>query len=203
MYNKNKLIKIGNFLGDIFILQGYFIGYSLRGGIILGVFPSFLAVVKVLTSIFYKENPDAMKYEFQNAYRENFKIANQIAWPTILFFGLLIYDYYINKQILQNGVLKIVLLILIIFMLILITHLPISILRFDLKIKEYFKQAFFLSLSSPLELFSIIASLVLIEIIFMKVPILILFMGAPLLALPFAWFSYNSVEKVLAKKEGD
>lgn len=197
----NKLIKIGNFLGDMFILQAYFIMYSLRGGIILGVFPSFLAVVDIISSKLYKDDSYILSYLFKNTYKENFKKANQVGWVILLAFTILLYDYYINKNVIENTLVGGILLILLILLIILTSHLPITLLRFDLSFKNYFKQALLIALSSPFELISVILSTLLIEQIFFRLPILILFLGAPLLAIPFASFTYKSIEKIKDKKE--
>lgn len=199
--NDNKFIKIGNFLGDMFILQAYFIMYSLRGGIILGVFPSFLAVVDIISTKLYKDDSYILSYLFKNTYKENFKKANQVGWVILLAFTILIYDYYINKNVIENTLVGGILLILLILLIILTSHLPITLLRFDLSFKNYFKQAILIALSSPFELISVILSELLIEQVLVRLPILILFLGAPLVAMPFAWFTYRSVEKIKEKKQ--
>ncbi|MFO3716407.1 YesL family protein [Anaerococcus cruorum] len=197
----NKLIKIGNFLGDMFILQAYFICYSLRGGIILGVFPSFMAVIDILSIKFYKEDDEVLSYLFKKSYKENFKKSNQVGWVLLLSGALLIFDYYINKNYINNKAVGLILLILLIIYIILASHVPITLLRFDLSFKNYFKQAMLIALSSPFELISVILSELLIEQVLVRLPILILFLGAPLVAMPFAWFTYRSVEKIKEKKQ--
>lgn len=199
--SSNKLINFGNFIGDLFILQVYFILYSLRGGVILGVFPSFLSLVRVISTFFYDDSPDEPTYVFKKTYKEVFKTANIVGWIFVSFVGLLIFDYNFNKQVLGNSMLRVVLIVLLIFALITLSHLPIVVLRMELSIKDYFKQGLILALSSPFEMLSIILALVLIEYIFMKIPLLILALGGPILAMPFAWFAYHSLEKIIKKRE--
>ena len=197
----NKLIKIGNFLGDMFILQAYFICYSLRGGIILGVFPSLMAVIDILSIKFYKEDDEVLSYLFKKSYKENFKKSNKVGWTLLLSGVILFFDYYINKNYINNKAVGIILLILLIIYIILASHMPITLLRFDLSFKNYFKQAMLIALSSPFELISVILSELLIEQVLVRLPILILFLGAPLVAMPFAWFTYRSIEKIKVKKQ--
>ena len=199
--NDNKLIKIGNFLGDMFILQAYFICYSLRGGIILGVFPSLMAVIDILSIKFYKEDDEVLSYLFKKSYKENFKKSNKVGWTLLLSGVILFFDYYINKNYINNKAVGIILLILLIIYIILASHMPITLLRFDLSFKNYFKQAMLIALSSPFELISVILSELLIEQVLVRLPILILFLGAPLVAMPFAWFTYRSIEKIKVKKQ--
>lgn len=199
--NDNKLIKIGNFLGDMFILQAYFICYSLRGGIILGVFPSFIALIDILSKKFYKEDGEVLSYLFKKSYKENFKKSNQVGWVLLLFGTILVFDYYINKNFINNKTVGLILLILLIIYIILTSHMPITLLRFDLSFKNYFKQAMLIALSSPFELISVILSGLLLEQVLVRLPILILFLGAPLVAMPFAWFTYRSIEKIKDKKQ--
>lgn len=194
------IIKIGEFIGDLFLLQFYFFIYSLRGLIVLGIFPSFLASIKVLISKFYDKNPNTLQYEFTDTYKKYFKISNIIGWIIAFFSSILIFDYNINQKFLENNLLRIILLVLILLTLIIISHLPITILRFDLNGKEYLKQAMLVALSSPFELISIILSLLLIEEFFLRYPILVLLLGNPILAMPFAWFSYRSVERIKEKR---
>ncbi|WP_394011352.1 YesL family protein [Anaerococcus cruorum] len=199
--NDNKLIKIGNFLGDMFILQAYFICYSLRGGIILGVFPSFMAIIDILSIKFYKKDDEVLSYLFKKSYKENFKKSNQVGWTLLLSGVILFFDYYINKNFINNKAVGIILLILLIIYIILASHMPITLLRFDLSFKNYFKQAMLIALSSPFELISVILSELLIEQVLVRFPILMLFLGVSLMAMPFAWFTYRSVEKIKDKKE--
>lgn len=198
--DKKILIRIGNFIGDLFILQISFVLYALRGGVILGIWPSLLAVMKCLIEIFYNSNPDVMRVTFRETYNQNFKLSNMVGWPAAGFLALLIYEYGLNERIIQNDVLRIALPVLIILMLIMISHLPITVLRFDLSFKDYFKQAMLIALSSPFELISILLSFVLIEYVFTRLAIIPLFFFAPIVAMPFAWFSYNSVEKIIKKR---
>lgn len=181
------------------MLQVYFILYSLRGGIILGVFPSFLGVVKVLSSRFYKKDPDEPIYEFKKTYKEVFKTSNIVGFIMVGLVWLLIFDYNFNKQVLDNKLLSISLVILLVLILIILSHLPIVVLRMELKIKDYFIQSLILALSSIFNTISVILSLVLLELILIRLPILFLLLGIPILAMPFAWFSYNSLDKILEK----
>lgn len=201
--DNSRIIKIGEFIGDLFLLQFYFLLFSFKGFVLLGIFPSFLASIKVLVSKFYDENPDTLQYEFRETYKNYFKTSNIIGWIIALLNGILIFDYKINQNFLENSLLKIILLIIMVFLLILISHLPITLLRFDLKGKEYLRQAMLVALSSPFELISIILSLLLIEEIFSRYPILVLLLGNPILAMPFAWFSYRSVERIKEKRQYD
>lgn len=183
------------------ILQVLAILYTLRGAIILGIFPSLLSVIKCLSSKIYNDQPDEMRYEFRKTYKENFKIANQILWPIFLFLFLLIWEFRLNKEVIANTTLGIMLGIIIIFVLIIISHIPITILRFDLSYKQYFKQALLIALSSPIETISVILSIILIELVFTKWLFLPILFFAPMLALPFAWFTYHSVEKIIKKQD--
>lgn len=197
------IIKIGEFIGDLFLLQFYFFIYSLRGLIVLGIFPSFLASIKVLISKFYDKNPNTLQYEFTETYKKYFKISNIIGWIIAFFSSILIFDYNINQKFLENNLLRIILLVLMILTLIIISHLPITILRFDLEINVYFSQSLLIGLSSPFELISLLISLLLIEQIFLRYPILILLLGIPILAIPFAYFSNRSVDKIKDKRQND
>lgn len=198
---QSRLIKFGNFIGDMLILQIYFILYTLRGAILLGIFPAFLAVIKCLIAKMYETSPDEMKYDFKKTYHENFEIANKVGLPAVLLFVLLIWEYRYNQSVINNGLLSIMLTIIIAAMLVLLSHLPITILRFDLEYKDYFSQALLIAMASPFELISIILSLFLIEYLFAQWLILPMFFFAPILAAPFAWFSYHSVEKIIKKRE--
>lgn len=184
------------------LLQLYFILYSLRGGVLLGIFPALLACVKCLISKFYDDNPDEMRYEFRKTYTENFKITNLIGWPLAILLGLMLWEMEINRELIQNNLLGFFLGLFVILELIMISHMPITILRFDLSFWDYFSQAMLIALSSPFELVSIILSFVLMEIVFSRVAIIPLLFMAPIVAMPFSWFSYNSVEKIIKKRGG-
>lgn len=160
-----------------------------------------MLVFDIVATKIYKDDLYVLSYLFKNSYKENFKKANQVGWVILLAFTILIYDYYINKNVIENTLVGGILLILLMLLIILTSHLPITLLRFDLSFKYYFKQALLIALSSPFELISVILSILLIEQILFRLPILILFLGAPLLTIPFAWFTYRSIEKIKDKKE--
>lgn len=196
MKKKITLAKIGSVLGNLILLQIYFLLYALRGGLILGVFPAFLSTVNVLIGELYEEQPDDWKILFQRTYKDIFKNGNIIGWIATLIMGLFFYDFYINRAVLKNPIVGVVIPLLIILCMIILTHLPIVLIKFEVKKKEYFKQAFYLAMSSIIDTVSIILTLLLIEIVFSRLPILFVLLGIPLIALPFAWFSYHTLEKV-------
>lgn len=200
MKSDSKLIKFGNFIGDMLVLQVLAILYTFRGAILFGIFPSFVSSVQCMISKIYNKEPDDMRYEFKLTYKENFKIANLVCWPLFLFLCLVIWEYRLNREAIANKTLAILLGIIILLVLIILSHTPITILRFDLAFKGYFKQAFLIALASPIETISIILSLVLIELIFSKWLFIPMLFFAPIISLPFAWFSHHSLEKIIKKR---
>lgn len=193
---KINLVTIGNFLGDLFILQILFLFYSIKGGILFGIFPAFVSTIKVIVEYFYNENPNTIYIDFKNTYKENFKIANILGYILAFTLFILYLDIKINNMYLENNLVNIVLSILIILVLICITHIPLVILRFKLKLKDYFTQSLLISLINPINTISILISFYLLELIFSNIGILI-FLAVPLISIPIAWFANNSINKIL------
>lgn len=197
---KINAITIGNFLGDLFVVQFLFFLYALKGGILLGIFPAFISAVHIYVEAFYNKNPNAIHVDFKNTYTENFKRANLIGWLSALCLFVLYFDLRINAVYLDNTLVHIALSILMMIVLIVLTHLPIAILRFQLTRFAYFKQSLLVALANPLNTVSILIALFLLEVLFTRIGFFI-FLFAPLLAIPIAWFGNHSVERIIQKSK--
>lgn len=91
------MVKLGTYwLWEILKLHFNWIIYTIKGAVVLGVFPSTAAVYAVARHWMINDDKDEITILFKKFYSENFKIANLLGWITLLFSMII----YLNWRIL-------------------------------------------------------------------------------------------------------
>lgn len=187
----------GAVIGDFLLMQLFFLLFSLKGGILLGIFPSIAAVFKIILKWFV-DRDEAFKifHVFNETWKSYFKVANQIGYTLAVSFGFLYLDLRINETHIQSPVLH-TLLLIIIFLLAFITIYSFTIMvGHSLKYKEILKQSFFVSISTPIYTLAAIVGLLVVFEFIRYIVFLVFAAGVPLLALPIAWFTFTGLKKI-------
>lgn len=191
------MVEWGEVIGNFFIIQFQFVIYTLRGGIILGVFPAVAATFNFMFQFFIDKDsmPPLMK-GFSDSWKKHFKSANQVGYTLLLSFGFLYFDLRINENVIQSSVLHTLLLILI-FILGFVTIYTFTVLvGHSLTFKQTLKQAFFVSLSTPMFTIAAILGLMIMYELLNYFIFIAIFFGAPLIILPIAWFTFSGLQKI-------
>lgn len=192
----------GEVIGNFFIIHLLFIINTLRGGIILGVFPSVAATFNFMFQFFIdKDSMSPLIKEFSNSWKKHFKMANKIGYALLLSFGFLYFDLRVNEHVIQSSVLHTLLLVLI-FILGFVTIYTFTVLvGHTLTFSQTIKQAFFVSLSTPMFTIAAILGLMIMYELLNYFRFITIFFGAPLIILPIAWFTFSGLQKIDELKE--
>lgn len=194
--------KTGQFLLTSIKLQVLFLLYTLRGGIIFGLFPALTTVMNYYLRHFSKKE-EILKIApwFKETYQQNFKQANQLGFIQLAVLGILWLDLRVAGQLLQNRILHFFLLFFFIVSLLIALYLFPAFLRYDLKLLQYFKQAFFLVISNLVESLAAILGMFVAIALAAFFPILIFVAFVPLMVLPVTWFALQGMQKIESRQE--
>lgn len=187
----------GQIIADLFLLQLFFVLFSLKGGIILGFFPSLAAVFKIIIKWFVDKDESFKLFEiFNRTWSQFFKVANLVGATLFGIFGFLFIDLRINETYIQSPVLHTLLLIVILIGAFMTIFSFTIMIGHDLSYKAVMKQSFFISLSVPIYTTAAIIGLLVAFELLRQVVFVALFAGIPLLVLPVAWFTFTGLQKI-------
>lgn len=114
------MIKLVTYwLWEIIKLHINWVLYTLRGAVVLGIFPSTAAVYAIARHWLINDNKAEIATLFKKFYAESFKIANLLGWITLLF-SIPIYLNWRILPLLDQSIFKVFLYGFVIFLTILI-----------------------------------------------------------------------------------
>lgn len=206
MKNNKEHLKLnlafGQWIYSFFILQVLSIFYSLRGGIILGVFPSVSSIFYIFYEwIHHKKYDLSIGSEFSKFYHKYFWETNKLGWIMLGVGGVLSVDFYISRQLIKSLFIHYIVLMMIgIYLLIFLYLFPVF-ARYSLKTVQYIKQSFFISFSSISQSIAMALATFIMIYLFYSVPFLFLFFGIPLLLLPIGWFATQGILRAERSKK--
>src|SRR5699024_6518300 len=104
---ENKFLKhvtnLGTWLSNVFLLQLLWLGYSLKGLFVGGIFPATASAVIVLYRWFdEKEATYSVQEEFKHTYQAEFKIANAIGYISLMIIAILYVDLRVSNVFIQS-----------------------------------------------------------------------------------------------------
>lgn len=208
MDNKNKenkfikyLINIGLIIYNLFLLQFLWLFYSLRGFVVLGIFPSTTAIVDVFYKIFDENYDIDVRSTFKESYHSNFKQANQVGYIVAAVLGILYIDIRVSVVYIQSIALHTALLLFTLLALVVSMYTFIVTVRYDFKTKDVIKQSFFVSLSVPIYTIAALIGIILIASLMYNYMFLFVLFGIPLFLLPLTWFTYTGLKKAEEQRD--
>ncbi|MBP1933301.1 YesL family protein [Ammoniphilus resinae] len=158
-----------------------FIIFTLLGGVVLGAAPATTSMYTVIRK-WIMGNPHIPIFTtFWHAYRRDFFQANLIGFILLILGFILYLDIkfaVIFKSMIWNFF---IIVFLCLYGLILLYIFPIFV-HYELKIIQYFKNAFFIAFSQPIMTTLMIASLYLVYLLFTILPGLLPFIGGSLIS---------------------
>lgn len=199
MNKMNGIVKLSYSLGSKIIqgiiLQVYFLLYSFKGGLVLGIFPALSAVYSSIYHTIIDKEWKKASVVFKRYYQENFKMSNLLGY-TCLVVGLLVaFDLRISDQYLNEPFIHFFLIILMLFVLGTSLFIFPSISRYELSYRQHFHQAFILFFSNLMESIAILLSFFIVVFLCVTFPILLIVAGIPLFMFPIVWFSLQAMRK--------
>lgn len=201
MENQQKWMKnslsFGYWLYNIFLLQVLPILYSLKGLIFLGIFPSIASSFHVFYQLFIEKRFDlSVQVEFKNFYQRYFWQTNKLGYILAGMASILFIDLYISSHYIQSLILHLFLLLLTGIYLVVASYLFTVFSRYDYqKLRNYFKQSFFIGLSCPVQSVAILLALVVVSYIFYYIPFILVFFGLPVTFGAVSWFASQGILK--------
>ncbi|MEC6746954.1 DUF624 domain-containing protein [Marinilactibacillus sp. XAAS-LB27] len=191
------VFNFGEHIGNTFVLQLFFILYTLKGGIILGIFPSIAAIYKYFIKLFTDQGTViSIRKIFIETWNSKFAVSNKVGYTLLAGFGFLYFDLRVNESVIRSSLLHTLLLVCI-FLLGFITVYTFTVMvGHNLSYEQTIKQAFYVSLSTPVFTIAALLGLMLSYEIIKFLPFLGIFFGTPLLILPIIWFTFNGLKKI-------
>lgn len=178
--------------------------FTVLGLGILGLFPSTVALFGVIRMLMIKENPEPLKVfqSFWRIFKKDFWRANSFG----LFFTFVCYFLIFDFQFVQlsngqfNFLLPALIFILISSILALLFFFPVYV-HFELKYFQYIKQSFLIAITSPLELFGILASTLAMYFFLTFLPGAIPLFSGSLLAYVITLLSFRAFRRIEQKQK--
>lgn len=198
---QNGMVKVtysfGEFLINLIKLQFFWLFGTLKGGLIFGLFPATATVIQAFFLLFEKnELPPRLFPWFNQQFNRNFKQTNILGYIESAVLAVLWIDVRVTGQLLKNQVAHLALLLFFVFALLVGLFLFPAFLRYELKTFNYFKQSFFIVISSFVETLAMVIGIVLVTALSTFFPVLILVALIPLFLFPISWFSLQAMRKI-------
>lgn len=204
MKEMKGIIKGSYVLGQTIIdglhLQLLFLLYTLRGGIILGLFPALASVFQVIY-LFLVRGKDSVKVKesFQQFYKQYFKMSNYLGY-TLAAIGLfLAFDLRVSKTFIQSAIVHYGLIVLLVLFLGACLFVYPVLCRYELTYKQYLRQAVGLFFTNIIESIAMLFGTFLVLSIYVAFPILLVIAGVPLFIFPSIWFGLQAMKKMEEK----
>ncbi|MGX7060174.1 YesL family protein [Vagococcus humatus] len=186
--------RLGSFIIKALWLQLLTVCYTLKGCLLLGLFPSITTSFRLVHQNF-KEDLTAkeLRQKFKHYYQETFKESNQVGYILTVLGLFLVIDLKVSSIYIQSVMLHMLLLVFFIGYLGVCLFIFPVIARYQLTTQQYLKQAFLLFLASPVETIAIVIALSLLGIIWTACPILLFIASIPMVTGVILWFSKQGI----------
>lgn len=189
--------SLGQMILYLIKLQGLWFLFTLRGGIIFGIFPATTAVFDALLYYFKEKAYPSKTYDFfKESYKKNFRIPNFLGYIQLVVMLILWLDLRVAGQLMKNRWVHFGLIILFTVALLIGLYLFPAYLRYEMKPIYYFKQSVLLLISNIVETLAILLGMFVALAIATFFPILLLIASVPMLIFPVCWFSYQAMLKI-------
>jgi len=202
MYTIGSLLLLG------LKLQVYFLLKTLMGGIVLGIFPAFFGMFRILWRCIDEKDVHHvyLKKELKKFDKKEFIKMNIIGYIFAVFIYILVLNMYISRYFIQVNILHWFILLILILIISMGLYAVALFTKYDLPISQYIFQGFLCSIVGIFETIAIFLGFGIAIGISLAVPPIGFFLGIPLIILPHAWFSQATVarfERVFYKVQED
>lgn len=193
---------LGQTIIDGLYLQLLFILYTLRGAIVLGVFPALASVFQVIYLFFIRGKEYVkIREEYGQFYKKYFKMSNYLGYTMLAVGAFLYFDLQVNKTFIQSAVVHYgLILIAILFLGTCLFVFPV-LCRYELTYKQYLRQSVALFFTNLTESIAMLVGTFVIMAIYVGLPILLVIAGVPLIIVPIIWFALQGMKKTEAKAD--
>lgn len=186
--------QVGDLLIYLFKLHMLAILHILKGGLVLGLFPTLASLIEIFHACFEAKTYAPLR--FSQRWKGHLSLSNKVGWilcPICLF---ILFEIYLSTQFIRLTILNLFLCFILLLTCFVLTWSLVSLVRYQLSPLQHIKQGFFLLLASFFDTLAIGLATSIILVICLAFPFALLFMGLPLLMLPTAWFSYIVTRRI-------
>jgi uncharacterized membrane protein YesL len=178
------------------------IGFTLLGLGIFGLFPSTGAMYTIVQKWLRKEPVTKIFHAFWNTYKKEFISLNKYAIFFIVVGYMLVFDFlFVLKNVEQlQWLYPVIGFITISYIVTLLYFFPIY-TQFEMKFFQYIKQSFLIGASALLETILIFTSCMLLMIIVRFIPGIIPLFTGSVLAVAITWCSNRALHKINSRKK--
>lgn len=178
------------------------IGFTILGLGVLGLFPSTGAMFSIAHKWLRKEPVEKIFHTFWITYKSEFLSLNKFGLFFILIGYILVYDFmFVQKNVDKLQFLYPILLFLAISYIVTLMYFFPVYIQFKIKFFQTIKQSFLIAASSLLETILILTACMLIGILVNLIPGIIPFFTGSVLAIAITWCSNRAFFKINSKKK--
>lgn len=166
--------KVGEIGLDLFILNFYWIVFTLLGGILFGTFPATVSLyASIRQKLTYGRYEDKLYKVFWKYYKTEFVKSNKLGFIVYLISFILYLDFRIlglfNMGLMGVVAMTVLAILSIVFVLMLIYLIPVYV-QFEGTIFQYVKRSFILIIGKPKETSVSLLLLILLIIVYYNIP---------------------------------
>ncbi|OCA85873.1 hypothetical protein A8F94_13515 [Bacillus sp. FJAT-27225] len=197
-----KFNSFATWMIKIAYLNILWIGFTLAGLGLLGLFPSTGAMFSIVQKWLRKEPVEKLFHTFWKTYKKEFISLNKFGLFFMLIGYILVYDFLflqVNGEKLQF-LYPVLGFIAISYLLTLLYFFPVY-TQFEMKFFQYIKQSFLLSASALLETILIITSIMLLMIIIRFVPGIIPLFTGSVAAIVITFCSNRALQRISSRRK--
>ncbi|WLR60193.1 YesL family protein [Guptibacillus hwajinpoensis] len=173
--------------------------FALGGGILLGIFPSTLAMFAVIRQWLKGNTQLSISKLFWHYYKADFWKGNILGAILYFLIGFICLDLFYIKQIHPVQWTYIPLFAFILLIGLLFLYIFPTFVHFEIKLSTVFKNTFFIMLLSPLTTIMMVICLTSIYFIIKLLPALAFIFGGSATAFILMWLSLHAFSKVTSK----
>lgn len=175
------IYKLSKYILNFMYVNFLWLLFSILGLIITGFFPSTVAMFTVVRKWVLGESGVPIFETFWSSYKKQFLRSNLLGY-SLCFIGVVIYTDLFFLQQVENNYLQILyipaLFLTLLYLLTLLFVIPI-VVHYDVKGFQIIKNAFYISIISPLSIIKMVLSLLIIGYLLITFPALwVLFSGS-------------------------
>ena len=182
------------------LLNLFWLLFSLVGGILLGVFPSTLAMFAVIRQWLQGDTQLSIRKSFWRYYKADFWKGNGLGACLSILIGLTSLDLFYIKQMHPAHWTYIPLFAFILLIGLLFLYIFPTFVHFEINLSTVFKNSFLIMLLSPLTTIMMVICLTSFYFIMKLLPALAFIFGGSATAFILMWLSLHAFSKVTRKK---
>ncbi|MBS4209428.1 YesL family protein [Bacillus sp. FJAT-50079] len=198
------IYNVCRWITHFFYLNVLWVGFTLLGGILLGIMPSTIALYSIARKTAMGEEDIPITKTFWHVYRKEFLRSNRFGAMLLILALLITFNLFFFRSFEGSGSLImsfLMLLIAVVFIILLFYVFPVYV-HYKLSLFEYLKQALIIAFLHPANLIAMIITCVTAYYFFIYLPGFIPLFGITFLCHLNMWLAYQcfqSIERMTEK----